>query len=301
MTDVMEEAKVETIKISYSKAQAFKTCKYKYKLAHVEMHNPDAKKPGLMPITKSPALERGTHGHLIMEWFHKAVKKELEFPYETGECKRLMSDAIVRGIALDGNLTMEISKQLIEYACNVFPYKNWRVLEVEKEYRIPVGIDAKSGLQKVVPCTIDLVVDISGVIVIVDHKFAADPYSDDRIEIEPQLPVYIGVLRALGVPVSYGIYNFMRTRKMKEVAEQVVQKPCRPNDIRIKASFADHLYTVQDIIVFQQEDKRATRTPGNNCDYCDFKKICKLELKGEDTTLMKSANFLPNDYGYEDL
>jgi len=297
--------KVETIRISYSKAQAFKSCEYKFWLAHVRKYADDSVKPGLMPNEKSEALRRGTHGHLMMEWFHNEVKDTLEFPYDPQECSRIMSSVVARGIALNYEDTSTIMKQMLHYAANVFPYKNWRILEVEKEYRLEVGRDPITGLMKVVPGTIDLVVDISGTVVIIDHKFSADAYKPDRIEIEPQIPVYIGEMRALGIPVRYGIYNFMRTRKMNNVEEQVVQEPVKPNDIRIQQSFADHLTTIVKIIEFQEKLKQPgfipTRSASNNCDYCDFRRLCKTALKGEDTTAMIEHGFTANDYGYEDL
>ena len=297
--------KVETIRISYSKAQAFKSCEYKFWLAHVRKYADDSVKPGLMPNEKSEALRRGTHGHLMMEWFHNEVKDTLEFPYDPQECSRFMSGVVARGIALNYEDTSTIMKQMLHYAANVFPYKNWRILEVEKEYRLEVGRDPITGLMKVVPGTIDLVVDISGTVVIIDHKFSADAYKPDRIEIEPQIPVYIGEMRALGIPVRYGIYNFMRTRKMNNVEEQVVQEPVKPNDIRIQQSFADHLTTIVKIIEFQEKLKQPgfipTRSASNNCDYCDFRRLCKTALKGEDTTAMIEHGFTANDYGYEDL
>lgn len=297
--------KTETIKISYSKAQAFKSCEYKFWLAHVRKYADDSVKPGLMPNEKSPALRRGTHGHLMMEKFHNEVKDNVPFPYDASKCTEIMGNVIAWGIGENSEDTATVMKQMMHYATNVFPYKNWRILEVEREYRIAVGVDT-TGKHKVVPITIDLVVDINGVIVLIDHKFSADAYKDDRIDIEPQLPIYIGVLRALGVKASYGIYNFMRTRDMKNVEEQVIQKPVRANDIRIQQSFRDHLYTIEKIIAFQKAmdenpNMVPARTPNNNCDYCDFRRICKTALKGEDTTLMIQHGFTANDYGYEDL
>ena len=55
----------ELVNVSYSKAQAFRTCKFKYQQAHITQH-PEGRKPGLMAKTKSKALARGTHGHAIL-------------------------------------------------------------------------------------------------------------------------------------------------------------------------------------------------------------------------------------------
>ena len=288
------------LNVSYSKAQAFRTCKFKFQQAHVRPHSPTAKKPGLMPKKKGKALARGTLGHAIMERFLKRVKDQLEFPYDPAKCKEFISDAVAWGYGEDYELVAEIATQCLHFGSNVFPYKGWRILEIEKEYRISVGTHPVTGVTLVVPMTIDLIVEINGEIVVIDHKFSADAYSDQRCEIEPQLPIYIGVLRAHKIPAKYGIYNFMRTRKMKNVEEQVVQKPCKPNNHRVKQSFKEHLDTTKDIHEFQSLGLMPTRNPNNNCDYCDFAKLCAVDLRGDDTTLMAQVDFEANDYGYEE-
>lgn len=300
MTEILEApAKEEIINVSYSKAQAFRTCKFKFQQAHIEQH-PQGNKPGLMAKQKSKALARGTHGHAILERFLRRVKAELTFPYDPIKCKEFIGEAVAWGIGEDAALSMEINTQCLHFGTNVFPKLGWEILEIEKEYRIPVGYDAGTGIKKVVPMTIDLIVRIGGQIVVVDHKFSADAYKEARIKIEPQIPIYIGVLRAMGIPAKYGIYNFMRTRKMNNVEDQVVQALCKPNDIRIKRSFQEHLETANQIVEYTKTLPLAVRNPNNNCDYCDFARICAAELSGEDTTLMKEVDFLPNDYGYDE-
>lgn len=290
--------KEEVINVSYSKAQAFRTCKFKYQQAHVEQH-PNGHKPGLMPKEKGKALARGSHGHAILERFLRRVKSELTFPYDPIKCKEFIAEAVAWGINEDATLSLEINTQCLHWGSNIFPHLGWEILEIEKEYRIPVGYTS-DGVKKVVPMTIDLIVMVNGQIVVVDHKFSADAYSDTRINIEPQIPIYIGVLRAVGIPAKYGYYNFMRTRKMKDVNDQVVQKISKPNDIRIKRSFQEHLETATEIAEYNRLLPLAVRTPNNNCDYCDFSRICVGELRGDDCTLMKEVDFLPNDYGYEE-
>lgn len=291
--------KEETVNISYSKAQAFRTCKHKFNLAHVVKHK-DGNKPGLMPKEKGKALARGTLGHEILARYLNNIKANLEFPYAPDKCKEYIAEAVAWGIRENASLAVEVSKQCMHWGINVFPTSGWRILEVEKEYRIPVGYDSATGLKKVVPMTIDLVAEENGTIIVVDHKFSADAYSDMRIAIEPQIPIYIGVLRAMRIPAKRGYYNFMRTRKMNNVEDQVVRKACNPNDIRIKRSFQEHLETAKDIIVFQSQNLLPVRNANNNCDYCDFARPCATALRGDDISLMLDVDFAPNDYGYEE-
>jgi hypothetical protein len=289
------------IKISYSKGQAFKACERKFKYAHIELHVNDPKKPGLMPKKKATALARGSFGHAVMEHAMNELMPQ-DFPYSQESCVAAANNAIVWGMAQPDNEHMPtIMKQIMHFMANVFPVNGWRILAVEQEYMLPVGKDPVSGRDVVYPFTVDLVIEINGLIYIVDYKFAADDYSEDRIDIEPQIPGYIGAMRALGINVANGWYVFMRTRKMNNVEEQVVVKPVRPNEIRIKQSFKEHLITTAKVIKFQNEDAEPTRNAGNNCDYCDFKKICAIELRGEDASLMKQIDFVANEYGYEEV
>jgi CRISPR/Cas system-associated exonuclease Cas4 (RecB family) len=193
-------------------------------------------------------------------------------------------------------------KQIMHFLANSFPVMGWRIIAVEQEYMLPIGKDPVSGRDIVYPFTVDLVIELAGSIYIVDYKFAADDYSQDRIDIEPQIPGYIGAMRALGIKVVAGFYVFLRTRKMNDIEAQVVTKPCRPNDVRIQQSFKEHLMTTGKIIKVQNDPEwEPTRNAGPNCNYCDFKKVCAIELRGEDASLMKQIDFLPNDYGYEEL
>jgi hypothetical protein len=289
------EAKADILNVSYSKAQTFKACKYKYDLAFQRTH-PVLGGKGLMPKEKAHQLARGSHGHAVLEYFFNKVK-ELEFPYSAADCARLGAEAIVWGIGENASLNEEVSNQIAHLCSNVFPNLGWKILEVEKEFRLPLGTDS-TGKQFVVPVTIDLIVQIGADIVVVDHKFSADAYSDERCNIESQIPIYLGILRAFKIPAKYGIYNFMRTRKMKDVANQVVQTTVRPNNFRIQRSFQEHLQTVREINGYSPAV--FSRSPSNNCDYCDFKQVCAVEMRGDDATLLLEDKFEINDYGYDE-
>jgi len=296
-----EGAVLLPIKISYSKAQAFKTCKQKFYYAHVELHPDNPKKPGLMPKVKSPALTLGSHGHAIMEHAMNAIK-ETPFPYTQEACQKAAQDAIVWSFTQpDSDLTPKIMKQILHFIVNVFPTKGWQILAVEEQYMLPIGTDKVSGRPKVYPFTVDLVIMIDGQIYIVDWKFAADAYKQERIDIEPQIPGYIGAMRALGINVVSGFYGFLRTRDMKNVEDQVVVSAVVANDIRIKRSFMEHLATTEEIIVWERGNQFTTRNTNNNCNYCDFNVLCGIELRGDDASLKKKIDFLPNDYGYEEI
>lgn len=288
----------EKLNVSYSKAQAFRTCKYKYDLAFVRPH-PTKGGKGLMPHEKSHALTRGTFGHGILERFFKRVQGT-PYPYSQSTCKEIIDQELALAITENAALAQEVLPQIVHFAVNVFPAKGWKILEVEKTFRLPIG--KRNGVEVTVPVTIDLVAQEADKIIVVDHKFSADAYSEERCAIEPQIPIYMGALRALKIPVHHGYYNFLRTRKMKNVPDQVVQVKVTPNNFRVMESFQEHIQTVDDIIDFTgNPPKRIVRTPNNNCQYCDFKLVCGVEMRGDDASLMLETRFDINDYGYDEL
>jgi|TARA_R100000482_G_scaffold124710_2_gene78580 hypothetical protein len=87
--------------------------------------------------------------------------------------------------------------------------RQWRILGVEKEFNLEY--DSETGGRY--PFVIDLIVqDPTKKIVVVDHKGLYDFYSYETTNLMPQIPKYIGALRALNYNVSYGMYNMIRTR-----------------------------------------------------------------------------------------
>lgn len=285
------------MKISYSKAQAFKTCKLKFKYQFVDMYEDGADKPGLTPLEKAHALALGSHGHAVMEHFFNQMKP-LAYPYDPQAINVAQNNSIAFGMMTDMSLQMEINTQLMHFFLNVFQHTGWRIIEVEKEFLLKLGKD-EDGDDRDFPFTVDLIVEVNGNLVIVDHKFAADAYKPKRVAIEPQLPLYIGALRALGYKVVRGEYNFMRTRKMKNVEEQVVQVQVPVKMERIKKAFTEHLETYTDILQYNKRpNPQWPRNVNNNCNFCDFITLCGIEIIGEDSALYRKMNFKANDYGY---
>lgn len=261
-------------RISHSQADAYNACEKKFEYAHIEL---------LQPKTRPTALARGSYGHKIMETFFNCIKD--------GEGADI---GLAKAMALaiqDQTYFNDIWNQINHWITEVWPTLDWKIIEVEKTYYLPLGPD------KEYPFTADLLIETMGKLVIVDHKFSADAYDDEMIELYPQIPKYIGALRAQGINVSHGIYNFLRTRSMKDVAQQIVMKQSRPNNARVRESFKAQLETVKRI---ENHTGPYLRTFSNNCKYCSFIDLCRVEMSGGDSTEMKRIGYEPNDYGYQD-
>lgn len=260
--------------ISYSEVDSFNQCQQKHHYAHEDK---------LTSATHSVGLSRGTAGHLFMETFFKAL-------LAGNAAEDAKTDAINAVVSM--NSSMDIMALCIEWVDKVWPTLGWKIVAVEIEVRLSVSPTL------VYPCKVDLVVEIDGELVLVDHKFLYDFYTQNLIDIFPQMPRYMVNLQANGLPVKYAIYNMIRTRKVNNIEDRFQRLQTRPNKARLKQAITEQIHTMKQI---EKGVEFPTHTANKmNCGNCQFSDLCASELRGEDTTLMREHFFVPNTYGYED-
>jgi hypothetical protein len=184
-----------------------------------------------------------------------------------------------------------------EWVRDIFPHLGWKILAVENQYRVQLTETL------VYPFKFDLLVELrDGTIALVDHKFLYDFYTQQMVDIFPQMPKYIFGLRSHGIKVEYAIYNMLRTRKVNDIKDRFNQKITRPNEFRIAESMKEQLITMKTIErIRKDEDWFPIRSANKmNCGHCSFADLCEFDARGESTKLMKQAFYEPNTYGYED-
>lgn len=274
--------------ISHSEVEAKTQCAKKHDYAHNQK---------LQPIGHSMALNRGNAGHTMLEVFFLAIKagtpteKAKMLAMSAPKLKEYPIEAVGEAMAL-----------VMPWIDNVWPGLGWKIIEVEKEFRVPITDTL------IFPFKCDLLIEYRGEIFFVDHKFTYDAYSDEVIEVLAQLPKYIGGIRKLGIPVVGGKYNFFRTRKLKNVMDAFVVKEVPVSDQRILNTMRDQVQVMKQIETergnaeLKVNQSRPIRTANKmNCANCGFINLCTAELNGRDTTKMREANFVPNTYGYKEL
>lgn len=271
-------------RVSHSTADAYNACEKRYEYAHLQK----------LQTKQTPhQLARGTYGHKVLEVFFTAIKNG-ESHANAGAL------ALSTAISLDAVMYSEIGAQLFHFINVKYPTLGWEPVEIEKTFYLPTGEDSEF------PFTVDLIAKLpDGRLWAIDHKFSADPYDDELMEVLPQLPKYIGSLRALtkmgkeNLPVYGGMYNFIRTRKMKDLDGQLVVKPLAGlSTTRIQNSMRAQLQTTHRI---STHEGPYLRTFNNNCKYCPFLDLCRMEMNGEDTTDLISVMYEANSYGYDDV
>ncbi len=264
--------------ISHSEVESLSQCERKWSYAHNDH---------LQPKALSMGLSRGNAGHKCLEvWAENLIKGD---DSETALMKGLVAAAGMPNAAQGLSLATE-------WVRDIFPTLGWKIIATENQYRVQLTETL------VYPFKFDLLVEINGELVLVDHKFLYDFYTQQMINIFPQMPKYIFGLRSHGLDVKYAIYNMFRTRKVNDVADRFSQRITKPNEFRIQESMKEQLIGMKMIERIRKDpDWFPVRTANKmNCGNCSFADICEMDARGESTKLLKSAFYEPNTYGYED-
>lgn len=261
----------------------------------------------LQRISESHSLAMGTAGHRILEAFYKNILKE-----ETAEGqKKLFSesldvarkeyDTIVEEGYEEANNRVALFHALFDptwgyFSQEAFVQNGWQVLAVEADFTLLYDEETDSQY----PFVVDMIaVDPQGETVVIDHKFVYDFYTPEATDLQPQIPKYIGALRALGYNVSYGAYNMVRTRKIKEPTPEQMHHfmILKPNPTRVKATFLEQINVANEIqalktMTLEEQDARAYRVANKMvCQSCSFRDICSTELVGGNVGLMMRTEY----------
>ena len=259
-------------------------------------------------VAQSNSLATGTAGHKVLEVFYgtllgisdKAEEQKSNFLWAVEQAKEAFDELVKEGYE-DGNNRAKLEDILFHdtygYFANEFLVNNgWRILGVEAEFNLLYDEDKQASY----PFVVDLIVqDPEGRYVVIDHKFVYDFYTPEQTDLQPQIPKYIGALRALGHDVSYGAYNMLRTRKLKEPTSDSMQyfMILKPNTERVVGTFMEQLGVATEIqllkeLSLDEQGKRAYRTANKMvCQSCSFRDICSTELVGGNVELMKKTEY----------
>lgn len=105
-------------------------------------------------------------------------------------------------------------KDILRWYVELEPFVSagYLVKGVEQEFLLEYDEETQSRFRFVIDLILE---DPEGKVAIVDHKTTFDFYNPDVANLQGQVPKYIGALRGLGHKAHYGIYNMLRTRKIR--------------------------------------------------------------------------------------
>lgn len=291
--------------ISHSEVETYLLCEQRHFYAFGDNTFGDLQ--GLEPLNLSDALYRGIVGHSALEAFYKAIKEGK--PYDTAaemssqECMVWSTKPNPKYNIL-ADLNGRILPRYFEYAKEKFN-EGWRPEYVENEFRLKFKVSEETTY--IYPFKPDVIMrDPNGNLWVWDHKFVYNFYSQEEINLLPQIPKYIGALRALGLHIVGGYYNQLRWREVKDLSAHNRLDPFKPSDERVVNAFRQQIRVMEKIASlkegsYEDWEQNLNRTlNGMVCKSCSFKHLCATMLNGSDGKLMRKVEFRANSYGYKE-
>ncbi len=275
--------------ISHSEAETLVRCERQHYYSFGEK---------ITSIQRSDALTRGQIGHLLMETFFKHYQETKDFEGSmqvmVAKAAKILTPYNAKNI---GYLLLTMQGFFAFYRERI---ERWEIVYIEKTFKLETS-------DFIYAFTPDAIVRENGQLVLIDWKFVYDFYDADMIDLMPQIPRYIGALRALGEHVSHGYYAFLRYRNIKAEGEnnRFLLHKTNPGNDRVKNSFRDLILSVEPISKFKAMpldvwavNVRRTAEQKVCTKMCNFKSLCVAELNGSDGKLIRQMNYEASSYGY---
>lgn len=273
--------------VSHSEVDSYLLCRRKHYYGYTK---------SLQRVRESSALAMGSAGHKVLEVFYANILDGRTFD-EALFYAKAEADELRTQVEIPANRANIFDTLFDIYFPNEPLVKEgWEILAVEKSFNLEY--DEAKKLQY--PFVVDIIAKSpEGKVVVIDHKFVYDFYTYEASIMQPQIPKYIGALRALNHKVDYGAYNMIRTRKLKEPdATSMIQwLDVKPEAQRVKQVFTEQIAVageIQEIKVLPEDvqDARAYRVANKMvCQSCSFLDICRTELSGGNSKLMIQTEY----------
>ena len=261
----------------------------------------------LQRVAESQALATGSAGHAILEAFYLVVgdgfetnDRQAKFMEGLQAARDMYQQLVDEGFE-ESDKRASLYESLFNETYGYFiqePFyaQGWEILGVEQDFNLLYDEETDAHY----PFVVDVIArDPDGKIVVIDHKFVYDFYTPEATDLQPQIPKYIGALRALGYEVSHGAYNMVRTRKIKEPTPEQNNHLMllKPNITRVKTTFMEQINVATEIqalktLPIEQQEARAHRVANKMiCQSCSFRDICSTELVGGNVELMLRSEY----------
>jgi CRISPR/Cas system-associated exonuclease Cas4 (RecB family) len=273
--------------VSHSEVDSYLLCRRKHYYGYTK---------SLQRVQESAALAMGSAGHKVLEVFYKAILDGLSFDVALAAAKA-EADELRTQVAIPANRANIFDTLFDLYFPNEPLVKEgWEILAVEKQFNLEYDPETQAQY----PFVVDIIAKSpDGKVVVIDHKFVYDFYNYEASIMQPQIPKYVGALRALNYKIDYGAYNMIRTRKLKEsTAEGMISwLDVKPEPARVQQVFKEQIAVASDIMAIkslspEMQDAHAYRVANKMvCQSCSFLDICRTELSGGNSKLMIETEY----------
>ena len=258
-----------TYEVSFSELKTWRTCRM---LHHYKYHE------RLEPKTKPVALKRGAWIHALLEAYYKGNDWREVHQAFTDEFATLMDEE--REYYGDLPETAETLMTLYEET-----YPNDRTLAVELEFR-GFPLSQKVGLNG----RIDLVLEDSRGVWVVEHKTTSRMPSEDERIVNPQVALYIPVVeQQLQVQVNGVLWNYLITRIPKRKEKDLLQRRYLPINKNVLSRLREEA-TVAAVEIQHLTRPYRSLNP-MLCRTCAYRSLCIGELMGLDVEFIKRTEY----------
>lgn len=277
----------ELRKTSHSEVESFLLCERRHYYSYgLEIQS----------LKQSEALLRGIIGHEALANYYRAIKAGESKEDAARTAYRTVTDVADGYDAYDMDKVVVNLLMLLKQYFKTYADDDFEVIDVEKEYKVPVGDDFYIIMY------VDLILRIPGQgIVFWDHKFSYNFFNPDSIDLLPQLPKYLGVARMAGEAINGVGYNELRYFETKENKADSSKKFKRTQvqlttervvrTMREQVMAARQIRTFKDGSIEDWEQNVLRVANDKVCSMCPFKQICAVDLNGQDNTLVLEYNY----------
>lgn len=205
---------------------SYRQCPHKHQLEYKERwQSPN----------RSPALARGTLFHKVMEAHYRGLQMN---PRTTPAADRLrasrgLAQAQLSAFRLAGTDPEVVDLVEWMYEGYVDMYADdpdWEIVEVERQYVVPLRTASGQKSRFSVKLAIDLLVrdwSMQGKLWLVDHKSGRDLPARKEVDLSDQFGIYVWALKQVGVDVFGCQWNAARTQRNKSKPQPLAERHSR--------------------------------------------------------------------------
>jgi hypothetical protein len=261
---------------------------------------------GLVPLTMSKSLTKGTIAHEGLAAYYHQIQQGAA----TADAKKFALDHI-KMLAMQDFAHMDLYADVTGLLDRYFDWcpsqDTFSIIAVERLYYMPMGDDHQFAMR------LDLLVQYTstppngglnapsaGEIVLIDHKTVYDFWPQAAITLNAQMPKYMGAVQYNKIPVRKIMINQIRTRvnkgpmeddeKFRRVFATIDSKEVTAV-LREQQMAGERIIELNNLPEEVHERKILRAMDRFTCENCPFANLCKADLTGQDTTLMKKVEF----------
>ena len=269
--------------VSWSEVSTFRQCPHKWEKAYRERWTSTA---------TSPALQKGTLFHEVMEQHYKAIRRMQLGKIKPSTLPKYIMSKVTPLLYREDGSQSEV-QELIEWMytgyVELYGYdEDWEILAVEHEAfcRLPNLLGKPSNFE--LKMKMDLLARYRPTrqLYIWDHKSGMNLPSDKELALDDQFGLYCWGMRQLGKKVHGAWYNACRTQRNKTPGQTLESRHSRTPLYRIDAEL--NTIAVEAYLSIKRayaiKEGMAERTPDTDqCKWkCNFLEPCLAGRKGID-------------------